>query len=329
MVGIFKANKPTNHFVLFLYGLALKLPSFLYPVVPVAQEMDGYLYRLMLRWLEPFSSGSSLIYPSLSYLLVFFQAVAINKLVAEHRLMQRPSYLPGMSYLLITSLFAEWEMFSAPIVVNTLMVWALTQMCRLHSSTRPKTVLFNVGLAVGLASFFYFPTLSFFLLIFLGLFLTRPFRIAEWITAVLGGLVPYYFFAVWLYLTDRWGNYQLPGIHVSRPFFSDTTLAYIALGLITFSVLVGIYFVQSNLRRQLVQTRKNWSLIFVYLLASFIIPFFNINDRLDYWALVAVPASIFAAASFLYPTRKWYAVFMHWSMVALIVIQALKQGGAL
>ncbi|RZK01523.1 MAG: hypothetical protein EOO43_24430 [Flavobacterium sp.] len=130
----------------------------------------------------------------------------------------------------------------------------------------------------------------------------------------------YYFFISWIYLTGRWNNFELPVISVSRPYFFQTTWSYIAIALILITVVIGIYFIQANLRRQLVHTRKNWSLILVYLPVAFFVPFININDRVDYWVLVAVPVAIICGAAFLYPTRKLFAVSMHWAMVALVVI---------
>jgi hypothetical protein len=43
--------------------------------------------------------------------------------------MQKPNYLPAMSYLLITSFFSEWNVLSAPMVVNTFLIWVLANGC--------------------------------------------------------------------------------------------------------------------------------------------------------------------------------------------------------
>ena len=292
------------------------------PTVPFSQEMDGFLYRILLRWLESPGASFPQLYPLISYLLVYIQAISLNSMVNNHRLMQKPSYLTGMSYLLITSLFAEWEILSSPIIVNTLMIWVLGQMFAIHNSNKPKTILFNIGLAIGIASFFYFPTMVFYLLVMLGIFLTRPFALPEWLVVLLGGLTPYYFFISWIYLTGRWETFALPVINVSRPYFFQSTWSYIAVALILITVMIGIYFVQLNLRRQLVHTRKNWTLILVYMAVAFFVPFVNINDRLDYWVLVAVPAAIISCAAFLYPTKKLFPVTMHWAMVALVLVTA-------
>lgn len=137
---------------------------------------------------------------------------------------------------------------------------------------------------------------------------------------LLGILTPYYFMFSWLYLTERLKDYKLPEIGVTVPLLSGSTWAYIALLLVLITILVGIYFIQFHMRRQLVQARKSWSLVFLYLLVSLFVPFLNETDNFDYWILAAIPVSIIASAAFLYPERKWFSVFIHWGLVALIII---------
>ena len=150
MVGIFKANNPFNTFILLVYGLLLKLCWFLHPVIPIPKQTDGSLYRKLLVELSLAGNQFPAIYPLIMYLLLFTQAVTFNKLINDQRLMQRANYLPAMSYLLITSIFPEWNILSAPVLINTLLVWVWARMSNLYSSNNPKTTLFNIGMVIGL-----------------------------------------------------------------------------------------------------------------------------------------------------------------------------------
>ena len=112
MTGTFKANNPYNTFLLLVYGILLKLPMFLQPKVPQVQMIDGFLYRALLKWLQPVAGGLPVIYAIIAFGLLYTQAVSFNKLVNELRLMQKPNYLTGMSYLLLTSLLTETTAYS-------------------------------------------------------------------------------------------------------------------------------------------------------------------------------------------------------------------------
>jgi hypothetical protein len=153
-----------------------------------------------------------------------------------------------------------------------------------------------------------------------GLGITRPFRLPEWLMALLGILTPYYFLAAWIFLTDRWHGYHFPGIAVNVPKFNQTIWAYSAVIIVSFTILVGIYFIQINMRRQLLQARKSWNLIFLYLIVAVFVPFLNASQNFDYWILTAVPIASMTGAAFLYPEKKWFAICMHWSMVLISVV---------
>lgn len=318
MTGVFRANNLYNTFLLFIYGFLLKLPVFLQPVVPHPQQIDGFLYKALLKWLSVFGGQVPLIYPLITYALLFTQAVSFNKLVNDLRLMQRPNYLTGMSYLLLSSLFAEWNILSAPLIINTLLIWVWARMSGLYNHPSPKTTLFNIGVAIGLGTF-YFPSMAFTALVVFGLALIRPFKLAEWLIALLGIITPYYFLLSWVFLTDKWKGYHFPGFAVTTPQFSQTKWAYAAILIVGLVVIAGFFFVQQNLRKQLIQVRKSWNLLFLYLLVAIFVPFVNATHTFEYWILCAVPLSALMGAAFLYPRSKWIPLVLHWLMVAFVV----------
>lgn len=320
MTGTFKANNPYNTFILFVYGLLLKLPVFLKPVVPQPQKIDGFLYKEILKWLSPFGSNLPLVYGIITYLLLFTQAVTFNKLVSDQRLLQKPNYLTAMSFLLVTSLFKEWNELSSPLIVNTLLLWVWARMSNLHNSPNVKTTLFNIGIAIGICTFFYFPSIAFSALIISGLILTRPFRLSEWLIALFGIITPYYFLLSYIFLSGTWKGYKFPGISVTAPKFNQTAWSFGAIGIVLFATLLGLFFVQQNLRRQLVQTRKSWSLVILYLLVAVFVPFINDTHTFEYWILCAVPLSALVACTFFYPQKKWFPGLLHWLMVAFVLV---------
>lgn len=319
MTGTFKANNPYNTFLLLLYALLLKLPMFLHPQIPHPQQIDGFLYRRLLLYLEPFGKGFPIIYSVITFLLLYTQAVTFNKLVNEQRLMQKPNYLTGMSYLLVTSLFTEWNVLSAPLIINTLLLWVWAKMSSLHNITNAKTVLFNIGIAIGISTFFYFPSLAFAALIIVGLVITRPFKLSEWIMALVGIITPYYFLLAFVFLTDRWQKYVFPGFAVTTPKFNQTNWAYAAIIIVLAASVIGLFFIQQNFRRQLIQARKSWNLIFLYLIIAVFVPFINATHTFEYWILCAIPISVLVGAALFYPGKRWFPQLLHWLMAAFVV----------
>jgi hypothetical protein len=292
---------------------------FIHPQIPLPQQTDGFLFKLLLSQLSGFGKSIPLIYPLISFILLYTQAITLNALVNQHRLMQKPNYLTGMAYLLITSLFAEWNILSAPLIINSLIIWVWSRMSKLYNEPNPKGSLFNIGMAIGISSFFYFPTISFSVLVIVGLLITRPFKLPEWIVALLGLASPFYFLLAYVYVMDKWQGYHFPGVAVTLPHFIESRWALVAVIIVLFTTVAGFIYVQKNFRRQLVQARKSWNLIFLYLLIALFVPFINASHSFVYWILSAVPIAVIAGAGFLYPQKRAFPLILHWLMVAFAI----------
>jgi Family of unknown function (DUF6427) len=319
VTGTFKANNPVNTFLLLVYGVLLKLPMFLHPVKPAPQQTDGFLYKELLTSLSPLSDKLPAVYPIIAFFLLYIQAITFNQLATGQKLLQKPNYLIGMSYLLITSLFKEWNMLSAPLIVSAMLVWVWAKMSSLNQAKSPMGALFNIGIVIGIATFFYFPSIAFAALIIFGLVVIRPFKLSEWIISLLGIVTPYYFLLSYVFLTDKWKGYHWPGISISLPKFYDNAWALAAIIIVLFITAIGLLFIRKNFLRQLVQTRKSWNLVFLYFIVALFVPFINATHSFEYWILCSIPLSAFAGATFFYPQVKWFPRLLHWLMVAFVI----------
>lgn len=322
MTGTFRANNPFNTFMLLIYGLFLKLPWFISPQVPVIQKSDGFLFNHILTFLKTALDSYPITYSLITFILLYTQAISFNRLLNNRRLIQKPNYLPAMSYLLITSFFVEWNVLSAPLVINTLLIWVWAKMSTLYNNPHAKSTLYNIGIVIGITTFFYFPSLTFSLLIIFALVITRPPRIAEWIIAFLGIVTPWYLLFAWLFLTNRLYSFQVPGIKVGFHLLAQNNARYVGIIIILLTAIAGGFFAQLNLRRQLVQVRKSWGLMLLYLIVALFIPFVNVTHNFQYWILATVPLSAFIACFFFYSNKKWLSLTVHWIMVAFVIYMA-------
>lgn len=291
----------------------------MHPVIPVPQQTDGFLFKQLLLQLGAVGTKLPAIYPFITFLLLYTQAISFNQMVNGQRLMQKPNYLTAMAYLLITSLFKEWNILSAPLIVNTFMIWVWARMSGLNNVRNVTATLFNIGLAIGIATFFYFPSIAFTAMVIFGLIVTRPFKLAEWLVALLGILAPYYFLFSYVFLTDKWKGYSLPGFAISLPQFYESRWALAAIIIVLFTSAIGLIFIRQNFLRQLVQTRKSWNLVFLYCIVAVCIPFINAAHSFQYWIMSAVPIAAFVGCAFLYPQKKWFPLVLHWLMVAFVI----------
>lgn len=293
---------------------------FLHPHIPETSPNTGIFFKAICNFLEPTGSKNPIIYSILSFGLLFIQAVFLTRFMNNQRMTGRVSYFPGMAYIMITSLFAEWNYFSAPLIVNTILLFILSALFSIYHQGSAKGRIYNIGLALGVASFIYFPSITFLIWILLAIMVMRPFSIHEWILCIVGVTTPFYFLAVYLFITGEWSwQNLLPEFSISLPSVKQSAWLAGSVFLLTFPFLAGGYYVQESLRRMLIQVRKGWSIVLLYLLGAIFVPFVNNSHSFENWVIVCIPFAAFHACTYLYAKQKTALAFLFWITVAFIL----------
>ncbi|RYG48331.1 MAG: hypothetical protein EOO01_13680, partial [Chitinophagaceae bacterium] len=286
MTGLFKQKSPANLLLLLITGVLIKLPMFVHPYQPVLRPADGILFNIILNFFSPVARSFSLFYPLLAFALLFIQAVILTRFINNQRMTTKPTYLPGMAYMLITSLMPEWNYFSAPLLINSILLFILSGLFNIYNKQNAKAAIFNIGLALGIAGYLFISSLIFIVWILLALAVMRPFRLNEWMICLLGITTPFYFYAIYTVIDGQW-NWQefVPHITLGLPSLKQSAWLAGSVFLIMIPFLSGGYFVQENLRRMLINVRKGWSLLLLFLLAALLLPFVNTSGTFENWVM--------------------------------------------
>jgi hypothetical protein len=313
VVGIFRQKNPGNSLLLLVYGLILKFGILLRPSPPLTQQEDHYLYELLLRILRPIALPD-FVFGIFAFLLIYVQATLINRITIELKMLPKPNYLPGMAYMLLSSLFIEWNHFSAPLLVNTFLLLMFYRMVNLYNTAKPLGGVFNIGVMTGIITLLYEPAIVYVLMMPFTLFIMRPFRIREWLTGFMGLTTPYYFLALEPLITNRWQwSHLVPSIHIDFPAMPGSVLITISITMLVVPFIIGGYFVQMNLNKMLIQVRKGWSLLLLLLIMSVFIILVNGGVNYVNWMFALVPLAAFHAATYYYTERKkLLTLILHW-----------------
>jgi len=323
VIGLFKQKTPANIIFLFVMGILIKLPLFTNPLAPPnVNESDAVLYREVVLFLKSAGKNDGLLFAFITYFFLFTQALQLNSLINKNRMMQRVNFLPATAYLVITSLIPEWNHFSAPLIVNTLVLLIFSGLFTISNQYSIKATVFNIGVAVGIGSFIFFPSIILFFWLIFALMVMRSIRLNEWLICLLGVTMPYYFYAAYLFFSDTWSwEHLFQPVNVALPAPGQSLWLAIGSILLIVPFLIGGYYVQENLRKMLIQVRKNWSLMLIYLLFALFIPFLNNTaEGFENWILIIVPFAAFHACTYLYPPQRWIPAVIFWLSIIFILI---------
>lgn len=322
MIALFRQKSPANIVILLIFGLLIKMPLFLYAKEIKASADDGLLYTIIISFFSTEGKSNAVTCAAVAFMLLYGQSLLINYLVNEQRMTNRQTFLPAMSYVLITSLLPEWNYLSAPLIASTLIIWTTIKVFKLYNASSASGVIFNIGLLLGISAFLYFPSIAFSLCILLALMILRPFRVNEFVLLLLGLVTPYYFYAVYLFLNDELVLRSfLPELVIEVPQVQNDIWVATAIVFLGVPFLMGGYFIQTQLRKMLIQARKNWSILLLYLFLSLLIPFINSEASLYNWVIVAAPFACFHTCAYLYPKRNAVSLSLFFLTVVFILFQ--------
>lgn len=281
--------------------------------------MDGWMGNLLKPMTDHLLATSPILYSSIVYLIIVTQALMINRVVNQQRMMPKANYMAAMCYILITSLFPDWNVLSVVLIAQTFLIWAWSKMNRLYNTSQPKTILFNIGLLMGIVSILYFPATGFCILFLIAIAINRAFRPQEWLVALLGVITPYYFLLSLLYLNDNFHSFYMPYLLPAIPVFHFNSWHWALIIILLAALVIGFYYAHSQLSKHVVQVRKSWYTFFAFLIISVLISLFFSGNIWQNYLLAAVPLSVYVGATFFYPRKRWFPIVLHWLLVAFII----------
>ncbi len=308
IVKLFKNQSPINLVLLIILIIILRLPYFLndqpIPVFNYSEPLSKFLFnKLSFLWVN---KSINIIITSVIYLIL---AVWLNKIVSDFTLLFKNSFLPALLFIVITSLFPTFFTIDAAILVIFFQLLIFVKLFKLYKSNNALTIAFDVGMIVSIASLFYFPSIAWVLLLWMAMFIFRPFNWREFFTAFVGVLTPYLFVAFYYFWIDDFGAFM----QIWQPIKNNAwqinvfpnSLDYLPLLPLVLILLVASNRLRENFYKNVVHVRKCQQLlitsIFVTGISFYIKPSFSIN----HFILLAAPFSVFLSYYFLVAKKNW------------------------
>ena len=128
-------------------------------------------------------------------------ALYINKIVTDHKLMEKPGYLPAMWFLLLQSLIPIQVSLDI-LVMNVFMIASVKLMILVYKLENPINSLLTASFMLSLIALINATSVIYFLWLSAALLIMRPASFREWIMVLTGYLLPIYLLTSILYLAD-------------------------------------------------------------------------------------------------------------------------------
>lgn len=320
MINQFKSLNPINLLLLFAYTFFMRIAIFLNPPV-----------RLNFEFLEPYTKflisipiGNDFSVPAnvfLAGILVFIQAVIFNRIVNNHALLAKPSFLPALLYITGASLFEPFLVLSPVLICNFLLILIMDKLLKIGKSSNAIMIMFDVGIFIALGTLIYFPFVVMLLLIWLSLLLYRSFNWREWVSGLVGFLTIMFFLAVFYYWNDNISMFYKIWLPLKNKFPSIFKIQYNDyLVLVPVSVMMILAMIQlrENFFRSFISTRKAFQMLFFMFLIAILSFYTKQNFKLYHFLLCVPPGAVLLAYYFSNATKRWFYESLFLILVAAI-----------
>jgi len=322
VVFLFKDKSDFNLIFLLLLSVAVHFHVWMQPPIIIANESDGLLSYLLLHYIQPLPP---LVLIVLFHTIILSQSIRLNILLSNFKMFQQISYVPAFTYIILTAMFPYWDVISAGLIANSLVIWILVKLLRLYEQSQPKTLEFNIGLIVGISIILHEPIAILIAVVLFALLIIRPFKLAEWLVLIMGILLPYYFIFTYVFLTGNIADFRqfLPKLDWKNPLVQPSFNVILALIVMGVQLLAGFFYWNEQQTRFIIQVRKYWGILFLLLILTFFQPILFSVQGLYASAIAIAPLASFISFAYATPKRLLIPNLLFWAGAAVIVYNHL------
>ncbi|MDX2001578.1 MAG: DUF6427 family protein [Chitinophagales bacterium] len=318
MIRLLNNNQPFLVLLLLAYAVLFNLVLFTDPSFTVPETDFPFS-----KWLFEHLNISYNAITAISIALVFIQALMITQILNDIKFFNKSTYVPGVIYIVMASMFREFLFLSPVLIANTFIILTfgrLFSMYRQHSAFKE---VYDTGLLIGISTLIYFPSVVLFIAMLIALGLLRSFIWREWLVGFFGLITPYYLAFVGLFLSGglkKFIDYQFGSVLYGFNSGIEFSLPVQILGGIMVMLFIGSFFVfQNNYLKSPIQVRKYlvltaWMLIL--LSVSFL---FKYTMSLNHFLIITVPLSL-VISYFILNVKRWYVAEVVHAMLMITVL---------
>lgn len=291
MISLLKNNLLISPFFLAALAFIMRIAGILNPNPYLVTDNDSILFSFIINAI-PSPMAQSIV----STLFVVIQALLINRIVINFRLMDSPNYLAAFVYLLLVSMIPDFLSLHPFIVANTFFIIAVGFIANTYKKPKASLSIFNIGFLISISSLIYFPFLVFYAFASLSLMVIRSYNLVERLQLFCGFLTPYYLLSIYFYWNDGlssfFSDYIVGNVRYPSGLFSLDKMYIITLSTALLLVVFSLFSYGSMIRKKGIQIEKVTDVIYWIFIFAFFGVFFWNNLSIYHFLFLAFPASI-------------------------------------
>ncbi len=298
MLEFFRRNLFLNSLMLLPYTILVRIESLMHADQPTyAGDLSPFI-----AWVNELIP-SILVQNIFACIIVFLQAVYINRIVVKHRMGIEITLWPGVVYILLCSMIPQFTYLSAVLIANTFILAAFSDIFKIYKRPFAVKFIFNSGVFISIAAMLYPPYIAYLLAGFIGLAIIRSFKTKEMLQYLSGVLVPFILYGSWTFYNSVFQDKMGALIHNKFGFPADIIpqdkYGYIYLGIILLIIMIAVFSYGTYSMKKSIQVQKKIDILFWMIGSAMIALFINEHLTLDHLLMLSIPLGILLSMNLL------------------------------
>jgi hypothetical protein len=320
LISIFRNNTPLAIGLLLLLAIVPEINPH-----PSASMLNNSQHTIVWNWIYTFSEWINFNTSFLGILIrvsvTLICALYINKIVTDHKLMEKPGYLPAMWFLLLQSLIPIQVSLDI-LVMNVFMIASVKLMILVYKLENPINSLLTASFMLSLIALINATSVIYFLWLSAALLIMRPASFREWIMVLTGYLLPIYLLTSILYLADRLDFsliFSFQKIEFALPVLSP--IEWIRIAIVWLTPWLFFMLSANQISKLLIQGRKAF---IICLLLSIVVSSLILSELTSVsqnMHLSLLPATLLISPLFIHVRKK---LLPNLFILILIVLSQLR-----
>lgn len=259
------------------------------------------------------------------YVFICAESIYLNLMLNRHEVIYKNTFIPALIFALFVSSTPILMQFHPIHIVNLLLIRVLDRLFTLFKNEAPVSALFDIGFLSGIMASLFLPAILMLPLIMASLAIMRSFKLKEWLIAIIGFTLPFFFISVYTFwnhsLLIFWNDYFSHFKNINTTI--DITLS---TSLLITSIFIGLLFLlsllklRSNYRKNVIRMRIYQQIFFIFLLLSASSLFLLRKIQFIDFAFLLIPVSVFCGYYFVSAKKREYLYeYSLWVLIGLMI----------
>lgn len=262
-----------------------------------------------------------------SAIIIFIQSGLIISIFSKLRHKVLKTFLPAWIFVLLMHLHPSLVFLSPQMLSFTFVLLSIRQLLRFNESKKQRRTTFEIGILLGIASMFWAPSALFFLTIIYYLQKNSFFSFKVFLSLLFSFLMPVLYVFAYYILKDSFketlnifnvlaiNNFQIVFFPLNQ-FLSSTVVFVLSFA--------SIYFTMGFLRKETMEIKHLFSLVFFFVFNVFLIYFFQKENTISMIIFLYFPVSVLLNILFNRIKRNIVAEFVHLVLLLTIIINFMN-----